>query len=173
VRVSPIRGESRFAEETLLIEWPKGEAKPTKYWLANVDQNMLLTQLVDLAKGRWRVEHDYREMKQEIGIGHYEGRGWRGFHHHGTLCIAAYGFLISERERIPPSGPHSAAQIEKSPVPSDYRPRGAAGPASAPRPKLNRDDPLHAGRRDCDNPAAALALPSSNSAQPETEFVTQ
>jgi SRSO17 transposase len=173
VRVSPIRGESRFAEETLLIEWPKGEAKPTKYWLANVDQNMLLTQLVDLAKGRWRVEHDYREMKQEIGIGHYEGRGWRGFHHHGTLCIAAYGFLISERERIPPSGPYSAAQIEKSPVPSDYRPRGAAGPASAPRPKLNRDDPLHAGRRDCDNPAAALALPSSNSAQPETEFVTQ
>jgi SRSO17 transposase len=173
VRVSPIRGESRFAEETLLIEWPKGEAKPTKYWLANVDQNMLLTQLVDLAKGRWRIEHDYRDLKQEIGIGHYEGRGWRGFHHHGTLCIAAYGFLISERERIPPSGPHSAAQIEKSPVPSDYRPRGAAGPASAPRPKLNRDDPLHAGRRDCDDPAAALGLPSPNSAQPQTEFVTQ
>ena len=173
VRVSPIRSESRFAEETLLIEWPKGEAKPTKYWLATADQNMLLTQLVDLAKGRWRIEHDYRDMKQEIGIGHYEGRGWRGFHHHGTLCIASYGFLISERERIPPSGPHSAAQIEKSPVPSDYRPRGAAGPASAPRPKLNRNDPLHAGRRDCDGPAAVLGLPSPNSAQPETEFVTQ
>jgi SRSO17 transposase len=173
VRVSPIRGESRFAEETLLIEWPKGEAKPTKYWLATVDQNMLLTQLVDLAKGRWRIEHDYRDLKQEIGIGHYEGRGWRGFHHHGTLCIASYGFLISERERIPPSGPHSAAQIEKSPVPSDYRPRGAAGPASAPCPKLNRDDPLHAGRRDCDYPAAAPGLPSPNSAQPEAEFVTQ
>src|SRR5215467_7070922 len=125
VRVSPIRGETRFAEETLLIEWPKGEAKPTKYWLTTVAPDMSLRQLVDLAKMRWRIEHDYRDLKQEIGLGHYEGRGWRGFHHHGTLCIASYGFLISERERIPPSGPHSAARIEKSPVPSDYRPRGA------------------------------------------------
>src|SRR5262249_34232353 len=111
VRVAPIRGESRFAEETLLIEWPKGEDKPTKYWLATVDPEMSLHRLVDLAKMRWRIEHDYRDLKQEIGIGHYEGRGWRGFHHHGTLCIASYGFLISERERIPPSGPHSAARI--------------------------------------------------------------
>jgi SRSO17 transposase len=174
VRVSPIRGESRFAEETLLIEWPKGEAKPTKYWLATVDPDMPLRQLVDLAKMRWRIEHDYRDLKQEVGIGHYEGRGWPGFHHHGTLCIAAYGFLISERERIPPSGPHSAAQIEKSPVPSDYRPRGAACPASATRPKLNRDDPMHAGRRDCDDPAAvAPVLPSPHSVQPETEFMIQ
>jgi SRSO17 transposase len=173
VRVSPIRGESRFAKETLLIEWPKGEAKPTKYWLATVDPDVPLRQLVDLAHMRWRIEHDYRDLKQEIGLGHYEGRGWRGFHHHGTLCIAAYGFLISERERIPPSGPHSAAQIEKSPVPSDYRPRGAPCPASAPRPKLNRDDPLHAGRRDRGDPEAALGLPMPNSAQPETEFMTQ
>jgi SRSO17 transposase len=173
VRVSPIRGESRFAEETLLIEWPKGEVKPTKYWLATVDPDMPLRQLVDLAKMRWRIEHDYRDLKQEIGLGHYEGRGWRGFHHHGTLSIAAYGFLISERERIPPSGSHSAAQIKKSPIPSDYRPRGAPCPASAPRPKLNRDDPLHAGRRDCNDAAAAAALPSPHSAQPETEFMTQ
>jgi len=173
VRVSPIRGESRFAEETLLIEWPKGEAKPTKYWLATVDPNMSFRWLVDLAKMRWRIEHDYRDLKQEIGIGHYEGRGWRGFHHHGTLCIASYGFLISERERIPPSGPHSAARIEKSPVPSDYRPRGAPCPASAPRPKLNRHDPLHAGRRDCNDPPATPVLPSPDSVQPETEFMTQ
>jgi hypothetical protein len=88
VCVSPIRGESRFAEEMLLIEWPKGEAKPTKYWLATVDPDMPLRRLVDLAKMRWRIEHDYRDLKQEIGIGHYEGRGWRGFHHHGTLCSA-------------------------------------------------------------------------------------
>jgi SRSO17 transposase len=173
VRVSPVRGEARFAEEMLLIERPKGEAKPTKYWLATVDPNMSLRQLVDLAKLRWRIEHDYRDLKQEIGIGHYEGRGWRGFHHHGTLAIAAYGFLISERERIPPSGPHSAAPIEKSPVPSDYRPRGAPCPASAPRPKLNRDDPMHAGRRDCNDPAAAPVLPPPYSTQHETEFVTQ
>jgi SRSO17 transposase len=172
VRVSPIRGEARFAEETLLIEWLKGETKPTKYWLAAVDADMPLRQLVDLAHMRWRIEHDYRDLKQEIGLGHYEGRGWRGFHHHGTLSIASYGFLISERERIPPSGPRSAVQIKKSPVPSDYRPRGAPGPASAPRAKLNRDDPLHAGRRDCSNPAAP-ALPPPNSVQPQTEFVTQ
>jgi SRSO17 transposase len=174
VRVAPIRGESRFAEETLLIEWPKGEAKPTKYWLATVDPDMSLRKLVDLAKKRWRIEHDYRDLKQEIGLGHYEGRGWPGFHHHGTLSIAAYGFLISERERIPPSGPHSAAPIEKSPVPSDYRPRGASRPASAPRPKLDRDDPLHAGRRYCNGPAAAVPVfHPSLSAQQETELVTQ
>jgi SRSO17 transposase len=174
VRVSPIRGESRFAEETLLIEWPKDEAKPTKYWLATVAPEMSLNQLVDIAHMRWRIEHDYRDLKQEIGLGHYEGRGWRGFHHHGTLSIAAYGFLISERERIPPSGPHSAAQIEKSPVPSDYRPRGAPCSATAPRAKLNRDDPLHVDRRDCDDPAAAMhLLPPPTSAQPEEEFMTQ
>jgi SRSO17 transposase len=173
VRVAPIRGESRFAEETLLIEWPKREAKPTKYWLATVDPDMPLRQLVDIAKMRWRIEHDYRDLKQEIGLGQYEGRGWLGFHHHGTLCIAAYGFLISERERIPPSGPRSAAPIKKSPVPSDYRPRGASCPASAPRPKLNRHDPLYAARRDCYGPATAPVLPLPHSEQPATEFVTQ
>jgi SRSO17 transposase len=173
VRVSPIRGESRFAEETLLIEWPKGEAKPTKYWLATVDPDRPLRQLVDLAHMRWRIEHDYRDLKQEIGIGHYEGRGWRGFHHHGTLCIAAYGFLISERERIPPSGPHSATPIEKSPIPSDYRPRGAPCPATTSRSQLHRDDPLHGGRRDRCDPAPTPELPSPHSTQPETEFMTQ
>jgi hypothetical protein len=61
--------------------------------------------MVDLAKLRWRIERDYQELKQELGLGHFEGRGWRGFHHHATLCIAAYGFLISERETIPPSRP--------------------------------------------------------------------
>src|SRR5258706_7183732 len=102
VRAAPIRGEARFAEETLLIEWPKGEAAPTKFWLATVDRNMSFRGLVDIAKLRWRIERDYHDLKQEIGLGHYEGRGWPGFHHHGTLSIAAYGFLISERERIPP-----------------------------------------------------------------------
>jgi SRSO17 transposase len=58
--------------------------------------------LVYFAKLRWRIERDYLELKQEVGLGHFEGRGWRGFHHHATLCIAAYGFLISERETFPP-----------------------------------------------------------------------
>jgi len=174
VRVAPIRGEARFAEETLLIEWPKGEAKPTKYWLTTVDPNMSLRRLVELAKLRWRIEHDYRDLKQEIGLGHYEGRGWPGFHHHGTLCIAAYGFLISERERIPPSEPYSAARIEKSPLPSGYRPRGAPNPAAAPRSQFDRHDPPHHSRCDCNDLAAMPVLPPpSLSAQPETKFMTQ
>src|SRR6516225_7882895 len=102
VHAAPMRGEARFPEETLLIEWPKDEAAPTKFWLATVDQSMSFRALVDLAKLRWRIERDYQELKQEIGLGHYEGRTWRGFHHHATLCIAAYGFLISQREKIPP-----------------------------------------------------------------------
>jgi SRSO17 transposase len=88
-------------EEWLLIEWPNGEAEPTKYWLSTIPEKIAFHRLVDLAKLRWRIERDYQELKQEVGLGHFEGRGWRGFHHHATLCIAAYGFLISERETIP------------------------------------------------------------------------
>ena len=91
-----------LSEEWLLIEWPAGEAAPTKYWLSTLPANMSFHELVDFAKLRWRIERDYLELKQEVGLGHYEGRGWRGFHHHATMCIAAYGFLISERETIPP-----------------------------------------------------------------------
>jgi SRSO17 transposase len=90
-------------EEWCLIEWPEGEKQPTKYWLSTLPEDTTLTELVDLAKLRWRIERDDQELKQEIGLGHYEGRGWRGFHHHATLCIAAYGFLVSERSRFPPS----------------------------------------------------------------------
>jgi hypothetical protein len=102
VRTAPIKGATARPEEMLLIEWPHGEAAPTKYWLSNVAKTISFRELVDIAKMRWRIERDYQDLKQEIGLGHYEGRGWRGFHHHGTLCIAAYGFLISERETIPP-----------------------------------------------------------------------
>ena len=173
VRVAPIRGEARFAEETLLIEWPKGEDAPTKFWLATIDRNMSFRGLVDIAKLRWRIERDYHDLKQEIGLGHYEGRGWRGFHHHGTLSIAAYGFLISERERIPPSAPHSAARIEKSAVPSGYRPRGAPDPAATPRSQLDRHDPSPVGRRDCHNPSQMPVLRPPLSAEPATEFMMQ
>ncbi|MGH6801439.1 MAG: hypothetical protein ACRECZ_08505, partial [Methylocella sp.] len=89
-------------EEWLLIEWPKGETAPAKYWLSTLPGDMPLDRLVDLAKLRWRIERDDQELKQEAGPGHFEGRGWRGFHHPATLCIAAYGFLVSERETIPP-----------------------------------------------------------------------
>ena len=102
VRTSPIRRAKERAEETLLIEWPEGEAKPSQYWLSTLPEGISLRRLVDIAKMRWRIERDYQELKQEIGLGHYEGRGWTGFHHHGTLCIAAYGFLISEKGDNPP-----------------------------------------------------------------------
>jgi SRSO17 transposase len=91
------------AEEWLLIEWPTKESEPTKYWLATLSAEAKLASLVKLAKHRWIIERDYEELKQELGLGHYEGRGWRGFHHHGTLCIAAYGFLVAERSRFSPS----------------------------------------------------------------------
>jgi SRSO17 transposase len=115
-----------LSQETLLIEWPEGEAAPTKYWLSTLPADISFRRLVDTAKLRWRIERDYQELKQEVGLGHFEGRGWRGFHHHATLCIAAYGFLISEREMIPPSGPPSTALFQTPALPDGYRPRGSA-----------------------------------------------
>jgi SRSO17 transposase len=114
------------SEEWLLIEWPEGEDEPTNYWLSTLPQDISFHRLVDIAKLRWRIERDYQELKQEVGLGHYEGRGWRGFHHHATLCVAAYGFLISERETIPPSAPRAAALFAAPALPNGYRPRGAA-----------------------------------------------
>jgi len=97
-------------EEWLLVEWPPDEEGPSKVWLANVAEDIAFARLVELAKLRWRIERDYQELKQELGLGHYEGRGWRGFHHHATLCIAAYAFLIAERAAFSPSRPKQAAE---------------------------------------------------------------
>ncbi|MBI4515502.1 MAG: transposase [Deltaproteobacteria bacterium] len=91
--------------EWLLIEWPTGEKEPIKYWLSTVSEKVSLDDLVRLVKLRWRIERDYQEMKDELGLDHYEGRCWRGFHHHGVLCIAAYAFLAAERARLSPPTP--------------------------------------------------------------------
>jgi SRSO17 transposase len=131
LRVRAAHRNQLHSEEWLLIEWPKGEKEPTKYWLSTLPQDITFECLVDLAKLRWRIERDYQELKQELGLGHFEGRGWRGFHHHATLSIAAYGFLISERETIPPSAPRAAAPLAQLALPADYRPRGAADPNRA------------------------------------------
>jgi SRSO17 transposase len=112
--------------EWLLIEWPEGGVAPTKYWLSTLPEDVTFRKLVGLAKLRWRIERDYEELKQEVGLGHFEGRGWLGFHHHATMCIAAYGFLISERETIPPSGPRRPPLFAQSALPKTYRPRGSA-----------------------------------------------
>ena len=112
-------------EEWLLIEWPSGEPEPTKYFLSTLPPTISLRVLVAATKQRWRIERDYQDLKQELGLGHYEGRGWRGFHHHATLCIAAYGYLISERMTIPPSGARSTIFSKEYSLPEDFRPRGS------------------------------------------------
>lgn len=96
-----LRSEPR-AEEWLLIEWPTGASAPTHYWLSTLPPGTSLKKLVYFAKLRWRIERDDQELKQEVGLGHYEGRKWRGFHHHATMCIAAYAFLVAERGLFPP-----------------------------------------------------------------------
>ncbi len=113
------------SQEWLLIEWPEEEEAPTKYWLSTLPEEIGFRRLVDLAKLRWRIERDYQELKQEVGLGHYEGRGWRGFHHHATLCVAAYGFLISEQETIPHSRPRCTTPFQTPVLPDGYRPRGS------------------------------------------------
>ena len=116
-------------EQWLLIEWPGPASEPTKYWLSNLPAAISLRALVAVAKLRWRIERDYEELKQEIGLGHFEGRNWRGFHHHATLCIAAYAFLVAERGLFPPPSTPPAAhlQLRLPRMPPRFRPRGAAG----------------------------------------------
>jgi SRSO17 transposase len=87
-------------EPWLLIEWPDGDTEPLKYFLTTPPGEATLEQLVFVTKMRWRIERDYQDLKQVLGLGHYEGHGWRGFHHHATLSIAAYGFLMAQRLRM-------------------------------------------------------------------------
>lgn len=131
VRVRPAhRDEKRsepYPEEWLLMEWLAGETEPTKYWLSTLSVQTRLTALVRLAKHRWIIERDYQELKQELGLGHYEGRGWRGFHHHATLCIAAYGFLMIERTRFSPSARAGQLELRAPKIPPHFQPRGSPG----------------------------------------------
>src|SRR6202521_2874568 len=164
LRMRPAHRDDRLTEphpeEWLLIEWPKSEKKPTKYWFSTLPQDIDFAALVDLAKLRWRIERDYQELKQEVGLGHFEGRRWRGFHHHATLWIAAYGFLISERETIPPSGPRSARLFTQLALSDRHRPRGAATAARTPRPQFDRHHAPPPHRRSRQNAAAMPMLPS-------------
>jgi len=129
VRLRPAhRDEKRsepYPEEWLLMEWPTGATEPTKYWLSTLPAHTKLPALVRLAKHRWIIERDYEELKQELGLGHYEGRGWRGFHHHATLCIAAYGFLVIERTRFSPSARAGQLQLRAPKIPAHFQPRGS------------------------------------------------
>jgi SRSO17 transposase len=114
--------------EWLLVEWPRGEAEPTKYSLSTLPERAPPRRLAYLAKLRWRIERGFEDLKQEVGLGHHEGRGWRGFHHHATLAIAAYGFLVAERAAaIPPSARRWRPSAPG--VPPGFAPRGRPAPA--------------------------------------------
>ena len=129
VRVRPAHRDQKrsepYPEEWLLLEWPSGETEPAKYWLSTLSAQTRLTALVRLAKHRWIIERDYEELKQELGLGHYEGRRWRGFHHHATLCIAAYGFLVIERTRFSPSACAGQVELRAAKIPPHFQPRGS------------------------------------------------
>ena len=128
-----LEAKSLERQEWLLIEWPQAADEPVKYWLSNLSEETDIADLVQVSKMRWRVERDYQELKQELGLGHFEGRLWRGFHHHASLCVAAYGFLIAERAAISPSADiRHHPIIKKSALPKTYKPRGSSseGPAS-------------------------------------------
>jgi SRSO17 transposase len=135
VRVRPAHRDYKrtepHPEEWLVIEWPKKESEPKKYWLSTLPAKTSLKSLVKMAKHRWIIERDYEELKQELGLGHYEGRGWRGFHHHGVLCIAAYGFLVSERNRFSPSARVGHLGLSAPESQPDFRPRGSPRPPRA------------------------------------------
>src|SRR4051812_26652586 len=141
VRVRPAHGDTARSaprpEEWFLAEWPEGEEEPTKYWLSTLPEATAIGDLVATAKLRWRIERDFEELKQELGLGHFEGRGWRGFHHHAGLCIAAYGFLVAERCRFSPPGWRPEPEVPERPA--GYRPRGSPRAPRAAQPGLDRD----------------------------------
>jgi SRSO17 transposase len=164
-------------EQWLLIEWPEDEKEPTKYWLCNLPKRTTLRDLVRTAKLRWRIERDYQELEDEIGLGHYEGRGWLGYHHHAALSIAAYAFLAAERCLFPPEEPDARPVLETPPLPADFRPRGAPNPAGTPQSDLHRHRKAKAHRRLGRSASSLSMLPASTQIQCEEHnislFLTQ
>ena len=141
VRVRAAHADRARAEEWLLIEWPKGQAEPTRYFLSTLPPDISFRQLVATVKMRWRIERDYLELKQELGLGDYEGRNWRGFHHHASLCIAAYAFLMLERLS---GSKKNSARLKTPPLPEGFLPRGAGAHAAA-HPLVDRHHALSPG----------------------------
>jgi len=95
------KGRPPTEEQWLICEWPESEKGP-KFHFSNLPASATTKELIRIAKLRWRVERDYQEMKGELGLDHFEGRTWRGFHHHATLCAVAHGFLALRRALFPP-----------------------------------------------------------------------
>jgi len=147
-------------QEWLLIEWPEGHREPMKYWLSTLPVDVPLQRMVLEAKMRWRIERDYQDLKQELGLGHYEGRGWRGFHHHASLSIAAYGFLMAQQQRHPEgAGKKNGARREEPALPTHYKPRGSPAHA-APRLIVHHDFAAAYRRRLAQDAAPMSVLPA-------------
>ena len=157
----PAIGGGLRPQEWLLIEWPEGDAEPLKYFLSTLPSATPIKELVRVTKLRWRIERDYQELKQEFGLDHFEGRSWRGFHHHATLCIAAYGFLLAERLALPKKTAQDPLLGPIPALPADFRPRGSPA-VPAPRPGLHRNSASRTRRRIDRAPAALPMLRKTN-----------
>ena len=148
-------GHPPGAEEWLLYEWlPDGEPR---LWLSNLPADTALTDLVRLAKLRWRIERDYQEMKGECGLDHYEGRTWRGFHHHATLCMVAHAFLATQRAHFPP---------ERPTVDASHGPGAPSGRSPAPDRDLRGLWSTHAGNHPRVVSGPATGAPVNNNPEP-------
>jgi SRSO17 transposase len=160
-------------EEWLVVEWPASEPEPTRYFLSTLPKHTALRQLVRRVKVRWRIERDDEELKQELGLTHYEGRGWRGFHHHATLPIAAYAFLVAERGRFSPAGVGGGPPRRNAArVPRGFRPRGSPTPARAACADLERlaAHPPHHSAGAYATPRSVLSASQHSSTDPQEDL---
>jgi SRSO17 transposase len=165
-------GKARLLpEQWLLIEWPQTQAEPEKYYLSTLPETAALNDLVVAAHMRWRIERDYQDLKQDLGLGHYEGRGWVGFHHHASLSIAAYGFLMAQRLKTgnAANSKKNAIQRQMPAIPPNYIPRGSPA-RSASHLKLNHNAALATGRV---AGMRAGTLPTLRINQSSSSFMTQ
>jgi hypothetical protein len=163
-------GKARLVpQQWLLIEWPAEQAEPEKYYLSTLPESTALNDLVRAAHMRWRIGRDYQDLKQDLGLDHYEGRDWRGFHHHASLSIAAYGFLVTQRLKAGSDAGGKKNFIERKvpAIPADYIPRGSPARAAS----RGRFDYHPALERRARKPAGPL--PSLRMEQRKATLVTQ
>jgi SRSO17 transposase len=155
----------------LLIEWPVNQTEPSKYVLSTLPEDTPINELVGAAHQRWRIERDYQDLKQDFGLGHYEGRGWRGFHHHASLSIAAYAFLMTERLTAdkPVGGKKNFVERKVPALPANYIPRGSPARAAA-RGSFDHDTSTPAELR-ADRASRAVSM--LRQSKRKTSLVTQ
>jgi hypothetical protein len=139
--------------------------------LSTLPEDTSIHELVDIAHQRWRIERDYQDLKQDFGLGHYEGRGWRGFHHHAALSIAAYGFLMAERLGADKSvgGKKNFIERQVPALPEDYIPRGSPTRA-APRGDVDHDT---ASSTELPTDRSSRSVPLLRKGKRKTALVTQ